>query len=187
MNKGYVKLWRKYADSEVFKMGAIAVHVWFYLLTKATHRPHEQEIGVGKKARTIILNNGQTVFGLNTSSAKRGMNQRTVGRIIDKFILKNMVTRTVEFSSRAVPSRSTPAVPICSVITICNWDKYQHLDDPSKKDVVQRGSANIQEHIPTTITDISMGDGGTPWLCSNLNCHNVNSNEESICMCGVYR
>ena len=78
---------------------------------KATHKEHSQIVGT----QQILLKPGQFVFGRKKASEEIEMSEQSI-RTCYAF-LKKAGNLTIKSTNRF------------SIITICNWETYQHLDN----------------------------------------------------------
>ncbi len=62
MDRGWVKLYRKIVDSQVFQ-NADLLKVWIWCLAKATHKETWAKMQTGKGSTEVKLGVGQFVFG----------------------------------------------------------------------------------------------------------------------------
>ena len=105
-NGGFVKLWRKSLDSEVWKSPTLW-RLWTWCLMKATYIERDQLVG-----RTMVhLMPGQFIFGRKRAAANNKMAESTVFRNIKKLEMLGNVN--------IKPNNKY------SVITVVHWDDYQ--------------------------------------------------------------
>ena len=132
MDRGYVKLYRKSIDSQVFaNMGLW--QVWCWCLMKATHKEKWVPIKTGRGETSVFLQPGQFIFGRKTASKKLKMKPSTIQDRMRK--LQNMQNLVIQ------------PVTHYSIITILNWGTYNTQENKSDTDPVTH---------PTTIRQPSV-------------------------------
>ena len=110
MNRGYVRLWRRTADSRVFQNEGL-LKVWIWCLLRANHKEIWVSIKTGRGQTEVLLKPGQFIFGRDSAAKKLRMKPTTVwGRMLK---LKTLGNIDIE-SHRQY-----------SIITIINWESYQ--------------------------------------------------------------
>jgi hypothetical protein len=129
MDNGFIKLHRKliewewFADSKTF-------HVFMYLLLDANHTE--------KKWRGITVERGQTLTGRIKISEATGVSQQSVRTALSNLCSTDEIT--IQSTNRF------------SIITICNYDKYQSLvnstNQPDNQQLTNSQPATNQQ--PTT-------------------------------------
>lgn len=110
MDRGYVKLWRKITDSQIFRNEGL-LKMWIWCLTKATHKKRWITVKTGRSETEVELLPGQFVFGRDSAAKELNMNPSTVWKRMQK--LKKVQNLTIESNSN------------CSIVSIINWDTYQ--------------------------------------------------------------
>ena len=118
VERGYIKLWRKTLESEVFA-DPILFKLWSYCLLKANHKT--QFVSIDGIARPIKLDPGEFVTGrfllhkeFYPSNKKSNKSALTLWRKLE--ILNNMGNLNIKTMSK------------CSVISITNWKDYQQTE-----------------------------------------------------------
>jgi hypothetical protein len=112
-NNGWVKLHRKSVESGVFSDEKLW-KVWTWCLMRATHKAIDVKMSTGRGEIIVHLKPGQFAFGRNQAAKELGMPASTVWRkIVDRHNARKLDIHTDRHYS---------------VITICNWRKYQ-LDE----------------------------------------------------------
>ena len=102
MAEGWIKLYRKVIDWEWFTYPSVA-HMFLYLLIKASSDD--------KKWQGKAIKRGQLITSVSSISEGTGLSEKTVRRSLDKLIRSGELKR--ETTNKY------------SLITICNYDKYQ--------------------------------------------------------------
>ena len=113
MDRGYVKLWRKSINSEVFANESLW-RLWSWCLIKTTYRERFVNMSSGKGETSVVINPGQFIFGRNSAAESLNWSPSTAWKRLQK--LAEMGCILIESNSQY------------SVITICNWDEYQTED-----------------------------------------------------------
>lgn len=123
MERGYLKLWRKSLDSEVFASEQLWI-LWTWCLMKASHKKRFVKFISGKGGLSIGVLPGQFVFGRNKAAEVFGWSPSTTW---------NRMQRLSEIGCITIESNKQ-----YSVVSICNWATYQPDDD---KKVTSNGQA----------------------------------------------
>lgn len=110
MDQGYVKLWRKTIQSQVFQNEGL-LKIWVWCLMKASYKNRCIGFASGKGGIEIDIGPGQFVFGRDSAAKELKMDPSTVWKRINK--LKNLENITIESNKQY------------SLITINNWATYQ--------------------------------------------------------------
>jgi len=107
MNRGYIRLWRKFLDGGYVKNhGLCAFMVW--CLLKANHEDdYETIVGLQR----VILNPGEFIFGRIKAAEETGLSEQEIRTIIA--FLKKIEFLTIKPTNKF------------SVISIINWPIYQ--------------------------------------------------------------
>jgi len=130
MNNGYIKLWRKIEKSSFYR-NPLVCHLAIHLILRANHAPvkmiwNKQEMTVAK---------GQLITGRNRLSLETGLTHREIRTALK--ILTN-----IGFSTSKVTNKF-------SLITICNYSKYQSpdylSDQQSDQQVTSKRPASDQQ------------------------------------------
>jgi len=111
---GYIKVYRKVIESQVFQNeGLFKVFMW--CLLKANHKGQWVQVKTGKGTTEVWVEPGQFIFGRFKAAKKLKMNPETVRKRMMK--LKTMQNLTMS-STRQY-----------SLVTIVNWEFYQGHDE----------------------------------------------------------
>ena len=115
MDRGYIKIWRKTLESEVFADPTL-FKLWSYCLLKANHKSNF--VSVDGIARPIKIEPGEFITGryqlhkeFYPKKRKNNKSPLTLWRKLE--ILKNMRNLNIKTMSK------------CSIISIINWKDYQ--------------------------------------------------------------
>ena len=109
-DEGWIKLYRKSIDSQVFQSEGLW-KIWTWCLLKANHEERWVSIKTGKGTSEVFVKRGQFVFGRKTAAKELKMVERTV----HKRMLKLKTMRNCDIQSDTH----------YSIVTILNYDLYQ--------------------------------------------------------------
>lgn len=118
MDRGFVKLWRKLLDSEVFANEGL-LKVWVYCMCKSNHKKRFVPFKTGRSVDTIEVKPGQFIYGRNKAAEHLHMSPSTVYKRMKKL---------VDLGCCNIKSNTH-----YSIITICNWDTYQGSEIPKEQ------------------------------------------------------
>ena len=110
MWRGFVCLWRRSLDSQVFQDEGLW-KLWCWCLMKASHQNYWAKVKVGKAYTEVAVNPGQFVFGRKSAAQVLNMKATTVWHRMKK--LECMGNVDIDSNTHY------------SVVTICNWKRYQ--------------------------------------------------------------
>jgi len=109
-DEGWVWLWRKSIDSQVFQNEGLW-KVWTWCLMKANHKDAWVPVRTGRGTTEVLVKRGQFIFGRKTAGKELKMKGTTVQYRMQKLEnMRNLVTQ---------PNTHY------SIITICNYEPYQ--------------------------------------------------------------
>ena len=134
MMQGYIKLYRRTLNSQVFQNEGL-FKVWIWCLLRANHKETWVSIRTGKGFTEVLLKPGKFIFGRESAAKKLLMKPTTVWKRLKK--LENIGNLDIQ-SNRQY-----------SIITIVNWDTYQGTEIKSDS---QRRSWFIQTAQALTST-----------------------------------
>ena len=110
MERGWVKLWRKLLDSEIFQNeGLLKVAVW--ALLKANHKEAWVPLKTGRGKTTVHLKPGQFIFGRRTAAKELKMPASSARN-------RFSALERLQFLNLHVDHQHT-------VGTVINWESYQ--------------------------------------------------------------
>lgn len=109
MHRGYIKIWRKFEDSGIFKNLELFGFAT-YLIAKANHKTRKTIFSGG----LVTIERGQLVTGRLELSKNTGLSSSKVYRYLST--LKNIDFLDIKSNNKY------------SIITICNYDKYQNSE-----------------------------------------------------------
>ena len=104
---GWIKIHRKIWENPVVTKDLAHLGVWIWLLTHATHKPHDTMFG-GKR---ITLQPGQLITGRLKMAKELHLSDSRINRIINEFKNDHQIEQQ--------------ATPYGSLFSIVNWHKYQ--------------------------------------------------------------
>jgi hypothetical protein len=110
MDQGYIKLWRKTIQSQVFSNEGL-FKVWAWCLMKASYRKRCVGFQTGKGGVEVNIEPGQFVFGRRSAAKELGMDPNTIWKRMHK--LKNLQNLTLESNQQY------------TIVSIINWNTYQ--------------------------------------------------------------
>ncbi len=113
MNRGWVKLWRKLLDSEIFQNESL-LKVAIWALLKATHKEEWIPVKTGRGVTTVHLKPGQFIFGRHTAAKELRMPPSSTRNRIQ--LLRN---------ARFMDTQPNTHY---SIGTIINWETYQPVE-----------------------------------------------------------
>jgi hypothetical protein len=121
---GYIKLWRKLEDSEIFQ-NEKALKIWVWLLLRASYE--EKDILFGRQK--IHLNKGEFIMGLNKASENLNLAKSTIHFWVNYLDHLGMVElkKTNKFT----------------IIKIKNWDNYQ--GDETQTELKKNSKRTLKE------------------------------------------
>ena len=127
-DEGWIKLYRKSIDSQVFQSEGLW-KIWTWCLLKANHKDQWVQVKIGKGTTEVFIKRGQFIFGRKTAAKELRMVERTVHKRMLK--LKSMRNCDIQSDSHY------------SIVTILNYDVYQSvpLEDVTGK-VTGKGQAS---------------------------------------------
>ena len=129
MDRGYLKLWRKSIDSEVFANESLW-RLWSWCLMKTSYKTRHINLSIGKGEIVVALHPGQFVFGRNKAAEALGWNPSTTWDRIRK--LEAMKMLTIQSNKQY------------SMITICNWVDYQSEELKTQQPTDNQPTSNRQ-------------------------------------------
>jgi hypothetical protein len=134
MDRGWVKLWRKLLDSQIFQNeGLLKLAIW--ALLKANHEEAWVPVKTGRGITTVHLKPGQFIFGRHTAARELNMSPST--------------TRNRLQLARNAHFMDTQTFSHYSVGTIINWDSYQpdKVEQKEEEDNQRTTKGHKQEDI----------------------------------------
>jgi len=148
-NDGWIKLWRKIAQSPVFN-NPNTLKIWIWCLVKATH----QEMKIEWGGKEYALKNGEFVFGREIAAKELEMKRSTLWDNLKKLAKwQNLDIRSDRWGS---------------IISICKWDKYQGKsdsesdNDPTATRQPPDTNKNVKNVKNNTIPTKRQGRSGCP-------------------------
>lgn len=132
VDRGWVKLWRRSLDSEVFQNDGLW-KVWTWCLMRASHKEQHLPVKTGRGTTTVTLKPGQFLYGRNSAARELGMAPST---------LRNRIARLKKLGNLDIKEDKH-----FSVISIVNWSIYQagSESEDSQQDNQRTTKGHIQE------------------------------------------
>lgn len=127
---GWIKIHRKIWESPVVTKDLAHLGVWIWLLTHATHKPHDTMFG----GRRITLMPGQLITGRKKLASELGIEETKIKRILRDFKSDQQIAQQ--------------AKPYGSLITVLNWDKYQERAQQNAQQMPNKCPTSAQQ-MPT--------------------------------------
>ena len=118
MHRGFVKLWRKSMDSEIFK-DAYLQQLWDWCMMKASWKDDVVTWKTGRGNVLVPIKRGQFVFGRHAAAKALGGNPSTV-------------SRRMEVLSRRGMLGIEPGTHY-SIVTVLNYRHYQDEQEASRQ------------------------------------------------------
>ena len=112
LNEGWIPLFRKLLDSQVFQSEGL-LKVWIWCLLKVAYKARWVPVKINKTTTEVHLFAGQFIFGRKTAAKELKMKPSTAWKRMQK--LENMQNLNIQ-SNRHY-----------SVVTLANWKFYQGL------------------------------------------------------------
>ena len=113
-DKGWIKLYRKSIDSQVFQSEGLW-KVWSWCLLRANHKDAWVPVTTGKGTTEVWVKRGQFIFGRKTAAKALKMPERTAHKRMLK--LKSMGNCDIQSDTHY------------SIVTVCNYDLYQSTEE----------------------------------------------------------
>lgn len=149
MDNSWIKLYRKYTESSIFKSGAKANQLWLHLLLNANYK--QSKFWLDKFQQEIVVERGEIVFSLrnlleelNTYHDEQGR-KHIVGKN-DRMTLQNLRTLLRQFEKRnEIIIKSTQPI---THIKIVKYEDYQAKPEHKEEEVTQEVTQD--QHKPNT-------------------------------------
>ncbi len=125
---GWIKLYRKTLDSRVFQ-NAELLRLWLYLLLRASYQPQWFSISTGRGKTEVHLVEGQLIVGRKKLAEALNLKESTVWKQLKK--LESLGNITIDSNSHY------------SIVTICNWEKYQDNNNGIVTTTEQPNNSNV--------------------------------------------
>lgn len=138
MRRGYVKVWRSLEDSGIIGNAEVC-RLFLYLMLKASSRSRKQAVGTG----IVSLEPGQLVTGRKQLALAVGSTEQKIRTALS-------ILEKQEIISQQTTNRYT-------LISLVNWDKYQHRQPADDQLINQRptGGRQPDNQQPTDKTPVS--------------------------------
>jgi hypothetical protein len=153
MDRGFVPLWRKSRDSQVFKDAALW-HLWSYILLSARGKPGWVYVSTGRSETEVFLDVGQMIFGRNTVA--HILKQKPISTYKRLLKLEKMGNVNIQNNTHY------------SLITVNNWVSYVDF-------------TFIKEHATGQPSNNQGTTKEQPSNTKNNDNHEDNENHENTC------
>lgn len=117
MEEGYLKLFRCILSSQVFAHQT-ALKIWIWCLCKASFKERFIPLKIGRGEITVKVLPSQFIFGRFKAEEELNIDGSTIYKWIQKFA-------SSEFEKMIIIESNNQY----SIITICNWEQYQVLEN----------------------------------------------------------
>lgn len=117
---GYIKLHRGWRDNDLFKGEYSRADAWVWLIERAAWKPAKVRI----KGQTVQIERGELSFSVRFMAEAWGWSKSRV----DRFLADLRSETMIETRSKIGTSAGHNAGQGQSIITICNYSKYQDRD-----------------------------------------------------------
>jgi len=117
---GHFNLDRSIIDHAVFAH-PIALKIWIWCLAKASWKKRSIPLKIGKGEIIVDINPGQFIFGRFKAEESLNIDGSAIYRWIQKFSSKDWELIELEPNNQY------------TLITICNWDKYQSTNEEDEQ------------------------------------------------------
>jgi hypothetical protein len=121
---GYIKLHRGWRDSPIFKGEFSRSDAWVWLIERAAWKPAKVRI----KGQTVPIARGELSFSVRFMAEAWGWSKSRV----DRFLADLREESMIETRSKIGTSAGHSAGQGQSIITICNYGKYQDRDEAKR-------------------------------------------------------
>jgi len=129
---GHFKVDRAIIDHAVFAHPT-ALKIWIWCLAKASYKERTVPFLVGNGCTVIELKAGQFIFGRYTAEESLGIDGSAIYRWIQKFSTEEWGLLKLEPNNKY------------TIITICNWAKYQFILDENEQQENNKGTTDEQQ------------------------------------------
>jgi hypothetical protein len=131
--EGYVFLWRKSLESEVFFSPELW-QLWSWCLMRANHKQAFVNVNIGRGNITVKLLPGQFIFGRNSCATFFNLPPSTISKRMKKL--------------EKIGNISIKSDTHYSIVSICNWDVYQ--DGKKQKEQASNKQVTGKEQASNT-------------------------------------
>jgi hypothetical protein len=142
----YIKLTRDILDHPVFAH-QVAFKIWMWCLLRASYKNRSVPFKVSKGDTIVNIKAGQFIFGRFKAEESLGIDGSTIYRWMQTFASEGWDLITIESNNQY------------SIITICNWDKYQQGDNKKEQPKNSKRTANEQPMDNGRTTDEHKQEG----------------------------
>ena len=137
----YVKLTREIIEHPVF-VHQVALKIWIWCLLRASYKDRAVSFKVSRGDTLVKIKAGQFIFGRFKAEEELGIDGSSIYRWIQKFSTKEWDLIKIEPNNQY------------SIITICNWDKYQQIQ-PSNEQPMNNQRTTDEQPMNTNKNSIT--------------------------------
>lgn len=115
---GWIRAYRITIKSRVFKNPEL-FQLWMWCLFKANHEDSWVSVDIGRGSTEVLVKRGTFIFGRNQAAKETGQKPTSLYKRMLK--LENMQNLNIQSDTHY------------SIVTICNYDKYQNYYDEKEQ------------------------------------------------------
>ena len=123
---GWISLHRKLLENPIFSNGDL-LRVWIWCLLKATHKEHDQMIGL----QLQTLKPGQFIFGRKKAAEELNLSENKIYRLMHR--LQDMGNIVINSNNKY------------SIVSIVKWEVYQNDDIEVRQQIDNKQITNRQQ------------------------------------------
>lgn len=131
---GYVKLWRGWRDNDIFRGEFSRADAWVWLIENAAWKETRARI----KGDSVTLQRGELSFSQRFMAEKWGWSKSRVDRFIADLREEGMIETRAKIGATAGHNAGQGQ----SIITICNYAKYQDEADSARGNDTSKSGAS---------------------------------------------
>jgi hypothetical protein len=125
----YFRIDRAIVDHAVFAH-PVALKIWIWFLSKATYKERSISVKIGKGETIVNLKPGQFIFGRFKAEEALNIDGSAIYRWMQKFASSEWELIEMESNNQY------------TIVTICNWDKYQNVNGESEQPTNNQRTTN---------------------------------------------
>ena len=119
---GFIKLWRAYGESRIWRKPPIYSRIFTWILMEATHEP-KPNLPPGIVATNIGALSEGVAWYENRKKVKP--HKQMVSRVLEWLVAEEMIQMRPGLRDAAKTALVTELVTVTLVISVCNWRVYQ--------------------------------------------------------------
>lgn len=129
---GYYQMARGWMENDFFSQEPFTEReAWQWLIEQAAWRPSRAKV----KGTIVALERGQLSFAVRFMAEKWQWSKSRVDRFLKRLVAENMVKIASKNRDNSGTTAGHPAGQGQSILTICNYDKYQSPKDGERDNV----------------------------------------------------